>query len=245
MFNKYGNILTFILIVIIVLIVGILGYIGYDTYVNEKTEKQAQQAIEEFEKATEAAKRPVVIPAENKSYESANIVVEPGDENTVVEQPIYNQTQPEPTVEQPQQPQEPKKQYLGKYEILGTINIPKTGAKYPVLAEVTKTSLEKSVGVLYPTETTKLNEVGNIVIAGHNYRNGKFFSNNKRLAMGDTIEIKDTTGTTVIYEIYNIYETSQSDADYMKRDTQGRREISLSTCTDDSLNRLVIWAKEK
>ena len=47
------------------------------------------------------------------------------------------------------------------------------------------------------------------------------------------------------YEIYNIYETDPSEAEYMRRDTNGKREISLSTCNDDSSKRLVIWAVEK
>ena len=29
----------------------------------------------------------------------------------------------------------------------------------------------------------------------------------------------------------------------MLRDTAGKREVSLSTCTDDSSKRLIIWAK--
>ena len=46
------------------------------------------------------------------------------------------------------------------------------------------------------------------------------------------------------YEVYNIYQTTQSDATYFTRDTEGRREISLQTCTDDGNNRIIIWAKE-
>lgn len=247
MFNKYGNVLTFILVIIIVLIVGILGYIGYDTYAKGKVEKQAQLAVEEFDKEVENAKKKVVTSTKNEIANTTNEVVEPT--NTVDPSELLTQLQGENTTSgdttTEEQTAQPEKQYLGDYEILGTIYIPKTKAKYPVLSEVTKTSLEKSVAVLYPPNTTKLNEPGNIVIAGHNYRNGKFFSNNKKLAVGDTIELKDTTGTTVVYEIYKMYETSPSDADYMKRDTEGRREISLSTCTDDTTGRLVIWAKER
>ena len=58
------------------------------------------------------------------------------------------------------------------------------------------------------------------------------------------IYITDTTGTRIEYNIYNIYETTADDADYFDRDTAGKREISLSTCTDNSKARLVIWAAE-
>ena len=42
-----------------------------------------------------------------------------------------------------------------------------------------------------------------------------------------------------------MYETTASDASYMQRDTEGRREISLQTCTNDSAGRIIVWAKEQ
>lgn len=90
-----------------------------------------------------------------------------------------------------------------------------------------------------------LNEVGNTVIIGHNNRNGLFFSNNKKLNNGDLVYITDLNGSTVTYVIYNKYETTDTDTDYMTRDTNGAREISLSTCTDKGDKRIIIWAKEQ
>lgn len=60
---------------------------------------------------------------------------------------------------------------------------------------------------------------------------------------GDKVYITDLTGKRLSYTIYNIYETTENDADYMVRDTGGATEVSLATCTDDSQKRLVIWAK--
>ncbi len=37
----------------------------------------------------------------------------------------------------------------------------------------------------------ELNKPGNTVIAGHNYRNSRFFSNNKKLNIGDKIYVTD------------------------------------------------------
>ena len=43
-----------------------------------------------------------------------------------------------------------------------------------------------------------------------------------------------------------MYYTSPDDAEYMLRNVEeGVREISLSTCNDDSSQRLIIWAREK
>ena len=132
-----------------------------------------------------------------------------------------------------------KKTYKG-FNVVGTIEIPKISLKYPILEKVTKKSIEVAVAVIYGTGP---NEVSNTTIMGHNYRNGLFFSNLKKLSNGDKIYITDLNGNKVTYTIYNKYETTPEDADYMTRNTNGAREISLSTCTDDSSARLIIWAK--
>ena len=95
---------------------------------------------------------------------------------------------------------------------------------------------------MYPSNP-KLNQPGNVVIIGHNYRNGKFFSNNKKLDLGDKIEITDLTGKTLTYKIYEIFQTSETDTEYITRNRQNNIEISLSTCTDDGKQRLVILAR--
>ena len=50
-------------------------------------------------------------------------------------------------------------------------------------------------------------------------------------------------GKQVKYKVYNSYRTSGDDATYMTRNTNGKREISLSTCTDDSSARIIILAR--
>lgn len=127
------------------------------------------------------------------------------------------------------------------YNVLGTIEIPKTGIKYPILDRVTPKSIEASVAYYYGPG---LNQVGNTTIVGHNYRSGAFFGKNKQLKEGDIIYITDNGGQKIKYTIYKTYRTTETDAEYITRDTNGAREISLSTCTDDSKGRLIILAKE-
>ena len=57
--------------------------------------------------------------------------------------------------------------------------------------------------------------------------------------------ITDNSGTKLKNNIYNIYETSPDDGDFIMRETNGKREISLQTCTDNSKGRLKIWAVEE
>lgn len=89
-----------------------------------------------------------------------------------------------------------------------------------------------------------INQVGNTVIQGHNYRNGLFFSNLSKLSNGDAIYITDTTGTKIKYEVYSVFTTNENDTSFYRRDTAGLREITLSTCTDDGANRTIVLAKE-
>ena len=127
------------------------------------------------------------------------------------------------------------KKYMEDYEIIGTIEIPKTKLKSAILNEVTKRSIEIAVGKMYTTGG--LNQPGNTVIYGHNYRNNLFFSKNDELSNGDKIYILDQDGNKVTYEIYNKFITTSTDTSFYTRtsqDTGGKAEITLSTCTDDA-----------
>ena len=126
------------------------------------------------------------------------------------------------------------------FGVLGTMEIPAINFKYPILEKVTKKSIETAVAFLYGTG---INQPGNSVIIGHNYRNGLFFSNNKKLNIGDKVYITDNGGTKLTYTIYNKFETTAEDTSFYQRDTGGKPEVTLSTCTDDSSARLIIFAK--
>ena len=248
MSSKYSNILTMVLIVIIVAIVGICFYYGYDYYTQESGEKQTQKTVEEFKNTvknkvivsnkkpktnTVTSEIPENITDFNALYENTNTV----EKEPEAEEPVGDVETEEPGIP------EPEKQYLEGYEVVGTIKIPKTGIEYPVLSQVTKKSLETSVAILYGPG---VNKPGNTVIVGHNYRNQRIFSNNDKLSNGDTVILTDVYGNVVTYVIYNMYYTSPDDADYMIRNIdEGVREISLSTCNDDSTQRLILWAREQ
>lgn len=114
-----------------------------------------------------------------------------------------------------------------------------------ILDEMTRRSLETAVVVLYPNGDN-LNQPRNTVIVGHNYRNGLFFSNLKRVNIGDKVIITDYRGTTKTYSIYDKQTKDQSDTTFYQRDTGGKAEITLSTCTDASNNlRTVVFAREE
>lgn len=206
-----------IIIISILTLISIIAYVSY-YYISKYIDlKEAEQAVEEFE---------------NKV-----IVVEIQDEEQKETQ--VNETVQAPTTQTTNKTS--SKTYYKGYTMIGTIQIPKTKVKAPIVDKVTVNSIAAAAAVLYGPG---LNEVGNTVIVAHNYRNGTFFSNNKKLAVGDKINITDSTGKKVEYTIYKTYITGEMDFSYATRETNGKREISLSTCTTDASKRLVIWARE-
>lgn len=222
--NKYGNTLTVILIVIIIAVIVGGGFLLYNFVIKpHNTEKETAKAITEFDKITDKNEE-----EQEKNDQEFNF--EEFEKNV---ESSTSQTGNGGT----------KKTYYQDFVMLGYITIPKTNVKLPILEETSPKALETSVAVLYPSNNIQLNEAGNTVIIGHNYRNGKLFSNNKKLSVGDKILIKDASGRELTYIIYQKFETDPNDASFYNRDTNGVPEITLSTCTDDSQKRIIIFAK--
>lgn len=217
MVNGGRRFFTILLVIITIVVIGLVGYLAYDYISNYLIAKDAAKTVDEFENQI--------------------IVVAVDDENTVDE--VTNTT-----VETPSNNNNTNKTSTVKYKgynVIGTIQIPKTKVKYPIVDDISTDAMDRAIVMLYGPG---LNQIGNTVIAGHNYRNGGFFGNNKKLELGDKIYITDAYGNKVEYTITNKYLTTDTDFEYASRDTQGKREISLSTCTSDASKRLVIWAKE-
>ena len=88
------------------------------------------------------------------------------------------------------------------------------------------------------------NEIGNLCIAGHNYVDYKLFSRLNELEFNDEIIIYDLNGNSIVYKIYDIYETNPDDTSCTFQNTNGIRIITLVTCNNVNGKRLVIHAKE-
>ena len=214
--SKYSRVLTVILVIVIVAVLGLLGFLAYNYYQNYVISRDTSAFVDDFQGEV----------ADGQANDNST--------NTTDENP-FDQLQDSNT----SSGSTTKKTYKG-FGVLGTMEIPATNFKYPVLEKVTKKSIETAVAFLYGVG---LNEPGNSVIIGHNYRNNLFFSNNKKLNIGDVIYITDNDGQRLTYTIYNKFETTPEDTSFYQRDTGGVPEVTLSTCTDDSSARLIICAR--
>ena len=221
--SKYSKVLTVILVIIIIAILGLLAFLGYDLYQKNSLESEAEAFVSEFE----------------------NTVVDQNNDNTVTSD--ENTTDPLTQIEQTntstssQEGQNTRPMFKG-FGVVGTMRIPSINFDYPVLEKVTPKSIETAVAVLYPVGQ-EVNQVGNLVIIGHNYRNGLFFSNLKRVQLNDKIYITDNSGNRLTYTVYNKFETTPEDTSFYQRDTNGKPEVTLSTCTDNSKARTIVFAR--
>ena len=244
--RKYSKFLTMLLIVIIMAVIGLCGYLGYTFIHNKSVNKSGSDAVETFK-----SENAIEIISDSGVISPGSAVISNNGENSGSQNSNDTILDTSPTTNNQgnsgssSSSTSAKKPTYKGFNVVGTIEIPKTKLSYPILEKVTKKSLENSVAMIYPFEDPEVNIVGNIVIVGHNYRNGTFFSNNKKISNGDSIYITGLDKKRVEYIVYNIFETTPEDASFYNRETNGKREITLSTCTDDATKRLIIQAKEK
>jgi len=255
--KSYADVLTVLLVIIIIAIIALLGYFTYKVIDKKNVETTASTTNDEFLATAEANKEAIAKAREEEEVIEKPTEIDLDGVNEIISRPdtSTNSASDSGQTQQSSSSQvQIKKTYMGNYEVKGSIDIPKTNCKYPILEKVTVDSLKKSVAILDIVSSPELNRAvkdlniagTNAFILGHNYRNGQFFSDNDKLSIGDTINITDQTGTTVTYTIYHMFYTTPDDVSFMERDVDiNTREITLQTCNNDSSERLIIFAKDK
>ena len=125
--------------------------------------------------------------------------------------------------------------------VIGLIEIPKINISYPIIENTNKDLLKISVCRFsgpFP------NRIGNLCIAGHNYKNNSMFSNLSKLLINDSIYITDLNNTKLEYIIYDKFKVRENNLDCIKN--TNNIEITLITCnSSNNSERIVIKAKMK
>ena len=134
------------------------------------------------------------------------------------------------------------------YYTVAVVTIPKINVEYAVLSRTSDALLKISPTRFWGSKQDRgvndANTVGNFCIVGHNYRNRYFFSKVPTLENGDILYLKDMSGQTVTYELYDKYTVNPDDISCTSQYTEGRREVTLITCTNDSTQRVIAKFKE-
>lgn len=173
---------------------------------------------------------------EKENYEIKRLYIE----NNVKENKLEENIQNESLIEQSNYPKENIEKIYKGYDVVAKLEIPKIELETYII-NFSETALNVSVTKFWGPNP---NETGNFCIAGHNFRKSNMFHNLKKLEIGDKFSIKDNEVGVVNYEIYNIYTVLPDDVSCLSQNTNGKKEVTLITCTNDSKKRIIIKARE-
>ena len=149
-------------------------------------------------------------------------------------------------VEEPQQQATPTTSSVSasngnSYESEAIFEYPKLGIKYPILTDDSEASLKISLCKFWgPAPNTE----GNYVIVGHNYKSGKMFGKLYQAQNGDNVTLKDYSGNEKVYKVYDMYTVDPTDLGCTSQMTNGKKELTLITCTEYGQRRRVIKCVE-
>ena len=77
----------------------------------------------------------------------------------------------------------------------------------------------------------------------YNYKSGRMFGELSMASNGDEVILK-SKNKSVTYKVYNMYKVEPTDVSCTSQLTNGKREITLITCTNFGKQRLVVKARE-
>ena len=127
------------------------------------------------------------------------------------------------------------------YTTEAILKIPAINLEYVVLSETSPDLLFVSLNKYWGPEP---NTIGNYCIVGHYYESGKMFGNLRKLQNGDIAELTDLSGKTLKYQVIDKYIVEPTDTSCTSQRTNGRRELTLITCTNHGKQRLVVKLRE-
>lgn len=123
------------------------------------------------------------------------------------------------------------------YKVSAFLEIPDINLQTFVLEDIS--GLDICVSKFWGSEA---NEIGNFCIAGHNYQKPNMFNNVYKLEIGDYVYLTDNKNGKLTYQIYDIYKVKPQDTESLSQKTNGKREITLITCTANAKNRIIVKA---
>ena len=208
----------------------LFSYYIYAEYDRGKSEEVSQEILMGMTKRKEVdntikKKDNVIIVALDDSNEVINIPEVVPQEETQEEQSteVYTATDGE------------------DYTIEATVRVPRLNIEYPVISETSERLLKISVNKYWGPAP---NEIGNYCIVGHNYKSKKMFGRLSEVVSGDIVELEGINGKVVKYSVYDINVVEPDDTTCTSQLTNGRREVTLITCTNYGTQRLVVKARE-
>jgi LPXTG-site transpeptidase (sortase) family protein len=125
---------------------------------------------------------------------------------------------------------------LQGYDVIARLDIAKLDLSLPVLSETTDNALKISACRYHGTVP---GAEGNLVITGHDYRNGAIFGQLNKMDEGDDVLLTGKDGKTYAYTVYAVDHIKPDEAGSLY-DTEYGSELSLLTCENSGNGRLLV-----
>ena len=130
----------------------------------------------------------------------------------------------------------------GEDGVIGILEIPELQEELPIIGKWSYKLLKISVCRYKGPDPL---EDGNLVIIGHNYKNGSHFGRLSKLSVGSEIFLTNAkTGERVRYEVYQT-KSIAADAFSALKSYHGDAGLTLMTCKDNGTNRLLVRCEQK
>ncbi len=190
--------------------------------------------VEEY-KDTKIKKEETMV---DSHYNTQNLTTSNNSEKETQEENKTNQITTKMTKEYPKE--QVIKEYEG-YPVIAKLQIPTINLETYILKQYSVEALNVSVTKFWGANP---NQIGNFCVAGHNFQNENMFHDLRKLEIGNRLSISDNIIGKVEYEVYDIYKVQPEDVSCLSQETNGKREVTLITCTTDSEKRIIVKAKE-
>jgi len=130
----------------------------------------------------------------------------------------------------------------GQDGVIGILEIPELDEELPIIGKWSYKLLKISV-CRYKGPAP--NEDGNLVIIGHNYKNGSHFGRLSKLSVGSEVYLTNaSTGERLRYVVYQI-KSIAPDAFSALNSYRGDAGLTLMTCKDNGTNRLLVRCEQQ
>lgn len=209
----------------------LFSYYIYAEYDRDKSEEVSQEILMGISKEKTNSTVDTTI---KKTDNIIVVALEDNEEDEEIVQPVLEQ-------QETNQAQEFTTTSGVKYNVESIIKVPRLEINYPVISDTSEELLKISVNKYWGPGP---NEVGNYCIVGHNYKSKKMFGRLSEIVSGDIIELEDMNGNVIKYSVYDKYTVDPKNTKCTSQLTNGKKEVTLITCTNYGTKRLVVKARE-
>ncbi len=129
---------------------------------------------------------------------------------------------------------------VGKDGVIGVLSIPEIEVELPIIGQWSTKLLKVSICRYQGGDP---NTPGNLVVIGHNYKNGSHFGRLKNLEEGDELFLTDMAGVQKRYVVYEMVTVAPDDFSALEP-YRGECGLTLMTCYKDGTNRLFVRCEQ-